>query len=187
MGMRRAVFLFFILLTGTATLCAQDKKEEKVQVYSFDVGGGMDAFSQVTDTSVRLLYFPEFYAPRPSMHNDTTFTYECYDSRDSILHRVKENSEIRFISLFKSYTDPVHSYKDDNGVKKPLPVSSIVHRYDRVGDDKWISVDYATNKYIELREYRNQVVRSDSIITMDPVTHKQLVAIYSYYKVEEIK
>jgi hypothetical protein len=103
------------------------------------------------------------------------------------LQQVKENSEIRFISLFKSFDDPVHTYVD-NGVKKPLPVSSITRRYDRVGDDKWISVDYSSNKYSELKEYRNQVVRSDSIMITDPVSHKkELFAIYSYYKVDVVK
>ncbi len=176
------------LILATAHLYAQGdkKKEEKVQVYSFDAGSGMDAYSNGVPDNVRLLYFPEFYSPRATKHKDTTFKFECYDSRDTILTQVKENSEIRFISVFKSYDDPVHAYMD-NGIKKPLPVSSIIRRYDRVGDDQWLSVDYATNKVSNLKEYRNQVVRSDSLIVLDPVSNKESITIYSYYKVEVVK
>ena len=184
--MKKIALILVFLLYSSAQLFAQnDKKEEKVQVYQMQVDGGMDAF--FTDTTVKLLYFPEFYSPRERKHNDTIYKFECYDSRDSILSPIKENSEIRFISEFKSYTDPVHTYKDADGKKKQLPVSSIIRRYDRVGDDKWISVDYATNKFTELKEYRNKVVRSDSLIILDPVTNKKLTTIYSYYKVEKVK
>ena len=183
---RKAVVLLGLLL-GASRLFAQDgnKKAEKAQVYNFEAGGGMDAYSNGVPDNVQLLYFPEFYS-HGTKHKDTLFKFECYDSRDSILTRVKENSEIRFISVFKSYDDPVHTYID-NGVKKPLPVSSIIRRYDRVGDDKWISVDYATNKVSNLKEYRNQIVRSDSQIIMTPVDNVKLITIYSYYKVEVVK
>ncbi len=184
--MKRNLLIILALLANGIHLWAQDgKKEEKVAVYTMMVDGGMDAF--YTDTTVKLLYFPEFYSHGERKHKDTTFRFECYDARDSILHRIKDNSEIRFISEFKSYADPVHSYKDADGRKKPLPVSSIIRRYDRVGDDKWIKVDYSNNKFTELREYRNKVVRSDSLIILDPVTNKELVTIYSYYKVEKLK
>ncbi len=186
--MRPKLLIITALLSTASHLHAQtgDKKQEKVQVYSFEAGSGIDAYSNGVPDNVRLLYFPEFYSPLPKKHKDTTFKYECYDSRDSILNHVKENSEVRFISLFKSYDDPVHTYID-KGVKKPLPISSIIRRYDRVGDDKWISVDYATNKYSELKEYRNQVVRSDSVVIVDPIDKKESITIYSYYKVDVVK
>ena len=177
-----------VLLFSASHLFAQDggKKEEKVQVYSFDAGSGMDAYSNGVPDNVHLLYFPEFYSPRATRHKDTVFKFECYDSRDSILKNVKENSEVRFISMFKSYDDPVNTYMD-KGVKKPLPISSIIRRYDRVGDDNWLSVDYATNKVSNLKEYRNQVIRSDSVIIVDPIDKKESITIYSYYKVDVVK
>ncbi len=183
---RKAVVLLGLLLVASH-LFAQDgnKKAEKAQVYTFEAGGGMDAYSNGVPDNVQLLYFPEFYS-HGTKHKDTVFKFECYDSRDSILTHVKENSEIRFISVFKSYDDPVHTYVD-NGVKKALPISSIIRRYDRVGDDQWISVDYATNKVANLKEYRNQIVRSDSVIILDPINNKELITIYSYYKVEVLK
>jgi len=186
--MKIKLLLIIVILANAIHLSAQEnKKDAKTQVYTYVIDDPMDRFSQVVDTTVQLKYFPEFYSPTPRKHKDTTFTFECYDARDSILHRIKENSEIRFISLFRSYNDPVHTYKDANGVKKPLPISSIIRRYDRVGDDKWISVDYTTNKFTELKEYRNLVIRSDSLIVVHPITNQQMVTIYSFYKVEVVK
>ncbi len=183
----KALPVIAILLSSTPAFAQNNQQDAKPAVYNYVIDDPMDHFSTVVDTTVQLKYFPEFYSPTPRKHKDTTFTFECYDARDSILHRVKENSQIRFISLFKSYKDPIHTYTDDKGIKKPLPVSSIVKRYDRVGDDKWLTVDYSNNKVSELKEYRNQIVGSDSVIVVDPTTSKNLVTIYSYYKVEKVK
>ena len=61
--------------------------------------------------------------------------------------RSNDYDSVRYFSLFKSYTDSTHKYKDDDGVKKFLPVSTIIKRYDRLSKDRWMTIEYPSNKY----------------------------------------
>jgi hypothetical protein len=188
-------FLLGVCVLIAVTGAAQDKKEKKVEektpVYNYTVGNDpMEAFGPLSYAEKTYKYFPEFYVRQAYDHSDTTFKFECYDSRDSIMNfsSIDDITKVRFISLFKSYPDKAHPFTDaKDGVRKPLPVSSIIRRFDRVGDDKWLSVDYATNKYSKLKEYRTNVVRTDTVVIEDPVSHKEKATIYCYYKVETIK
>ena len=132
---------------------------------------------------------PEFYTRFPKYDKDTTWKFELYDSRDSIINidTVQDINIVRYFSLFKSFTDSAHTYKDSNGKDQLMPVSSIIHRYDKTGDDKWISINYTNNKYTELREYKQDIVKTDTVIIVDPITGKEQSIFYKYYKVIPIK
>ena len=132
---------------------------------------------------------PEFYKPFPTHNKDTTWKYECYDSRDSVISidTVQSINDVRYISLFKSFTDSAHTYKDSNGRDQLLPASSIIQRYDRTGKDKWLSINYANNKYTELKEYPGEIVKTDTIMVTDPITGKGDTIFYKYYKVIPLK
>jgi hypothetical protein len=143
------------------------------------------AFVYKGDTANRTYYFPEFYYRDTKRHKDTTWKFECYDSRDSIMSidTVGNIREVRYFSIFKSFTDSAHTYKDSLGKKQLLPVSSIIQRYDRLGRDKWLSVDYSRNKYTELKEYPSEIVKTDTLIIYDPFNGKEHTTYYKYYKV----
>ena len=165
--------LLLVCVCGTIAAMAQDKKKtEKAPVYNYVLEDPMEGFSRQALGNTSYIYIPEFYAIKPYTDKDTTYTFTCYGSRDSVLPFFKINNitEVKFISLFKSYTDPVHTYKDADGKLQQLPVSSIIRRYDRVGDNKWMSINYATNKYEELKEYRTNIVRTDTVSIQDPIT-----------------
>ena len=189
--MNKIPLIIIAFLINGFQLFAQDKKEkkdEKVPVYNYSTDDPMDAFNRLNVSNATYIYVPEFCSLLPPKIMDTTYKYECYDSRDSIiwLTQIHDITEVRFISLFKSYPDSAHMYTDVYGVRQPLPVSSIIRRYDRVGDDKWMSIDYKTNKYTTLKESRTYIVRTDTVLITDPMTNKELPLIYCYYKVETI-
>ena len=134
---------------------------------------------------VETFLVPEFYYPDTLYKGDTAFSFAAYDTRDSVLNTdtVPDFARVSFLSLFKSYTDHLHTYRDNNGQQQPLPVSIIVQRYDRLGGNKWSYITYPENKYSELKEYKNEIVRTDTFIDQYGEEHITLESIYRYYKV----
>ncbi|MCW3122872.1 MAG: hypothetical protein JWQ38_2364 [Flavipsychrobacter sp.] len=132
---------------------------------------------------------PEFYYIDSLHKGDTSFVYECYDNRDSILNMdtVQDFDQVRYISLLKKYTDHEHTYRDNDGSRKPLPVSVISKRYDKLGKNKWMSIGYPGNKYQELKEYKNDIVKIDSFMEKTPSGNEIILSIYQYYKVAQLK
>jgi hypothetical protein len=137
--------------------------------------------AQGTDT-VRLLV-PEFFHYSVIHHGDTTFSYQCYDVRDSIINELTDFSEVRYISVIKRYIDHTQTYRDNDRTEKPLPIQKIVYRYDKLGNDKWLSVDYADNKYRQLKEEPKEIVRTE--IVTDERTKKPVVC--TFFKITEQK
>ena len=131
---------------------------------------------------------PEFYYPDTLYKGDTTFAYVIYDDRDSVMNAdtVMDFAEVHYISLFKSFLDHLHTYRD-NGQNKPLPISVIVHRYDRITPTKWSNIEYPANTYGELKEYRNDIVRIDTFKDEDTAEHITIESIYKYYKTVPVK
>ncbi len=133
-------------------------------------------------TTVTNYAVPEFYFHQPKKIKDTTLEFLCYDSRDSLIPEVTNYDDVRYYSLFKKFEDPAHTY-NDNGQKKPLPVSVIVKRYDRTTPDKWMSVEYPSNKFTVLKGFRNNVVSTDTTVVYDPMTDKTHLKVFTHYKV----
>jgi hypothetical protein len=147
------------------------------------------SLTRTGSTGNKIYLLPEFYSITPKHSKDTMWKFECYDARDSIINidTVSDINEVRYFSVFKSFTDSAHTYKDANGQKQLLPVSSIIQRYDRIAKDKWRSIDYSRNKYSELKEFQQNIVKRDTTIIWDPVTGKEQSYYYKYYKVVTLK
>lgn len=134
-------------------------------------------------TAIHYYNVPEFYFHEPKKNKDTTLEFLCYDDQDSLLHGFENFDTVHYLSLYKSYIDSAHTYKDNNGQMQPLPVSSIIQRYDKIGKDKWMSIEYPGNKYTELKEFKSVIVTVDSQDIVDPVTGSEQLNIYNHYKV----
>ncbi len=128
---------------------------------------------------------PEFYRYDTFYVADTSFVYKCYDSRDSLMDddTVKDFAAVRYISLFKNYTDHAHTYTDKDGKKKPLPITNIVERMDRMGAANWMKIKYPGGKFSTLTEQRDQIVRIDTFVEKYEHPNVTVVSVYNYYKV----
>ena len=133
----------------------------------------------------KTLLLPEFFEHRYRTDKDTIWEYKCYNNKDSLLSldTLNNTDGIRYYSLFKTYTDSSHKYVDANGIKQFLPVSSIIARYDKMGTDKWMYIDYANNKFLYLKEYKSEILRSYN--TVMPATKHEpgYMITYKYYRV----
>ncbi len=177
-----------LLLCLSATQAnAQDDKKEKVPVYNVVIDDPMDAFGRQpeVETVFSPVAFPDFFSFKTRKSKDTVFRYECYDSDNELVaaDTVSDIDDIRYISLIKSYNDPVETYTDTRGVKQPLPMAKIIYRYDRIGSGKWMSVDYSNNKSIYLAEFQTYTSRTDTTLIQNPVTGVSRNVIHKYYKV----
>lgn len=85
------------------------------------------------------------------------------------MNYVDDYDKVKYYSLFKEYIDSFNTYKDDDGTKKFLPVSYIVRRYDRLGSTRWMSIQYPGNKYGELKDNRDTIVRTDTVAENDSI------------------
>jgi hypothetical protein len=184
--------LFVIIFTHFSSFAQKGKKEpkEKVPVYNYVIDDPMDVFGRqpVKAPIVKYSLVPEFYRPYRN-EKDTVLDVECYDAANKIIKpdTITTASSLRYLSVVKTYPDPVNTYKDDHGVKRPLPVQQIIRRYDKVGADKWFSVDYTTNKSMTLQEFSNEIVRVDTITVIDPITSDETTHYRRYYKVSAVK
>ena len=139
-------------------------------------------------TIVEDFLVPDFYYLDTLRKGDTTFAYVCYDDRDSVINAdtVEDFVNISYMSLFKSYIDYLHTYRD-HGKLIPLPVSLITERYDRIADDKWTNISYPSNKYTQLQEFRDDIVRIDTFKDLDSASHITIESIYKYYRTAPLK
>lgn len=119
---------------------------------------------------------PEFYRADTIFHGDTAYLFRCYDKRDSLISDVTNYDLVRYYSLFQEYIDYKHTYKDADNTDKPLPVSIIVGRYDRLGTTDWMYIQYPGNKITTLRDDRSVIIRSDTL------QEGNMVKIYRYYR-----
>ena len=125
-----------------------------------------------------VIWRPEFYKTTPRKVADSTFVLKCYDRQNKETSCNASWDNVRFVSVFREYTDYKHTFKDKDGVVKPLPASQIVMRYDKTGTDHWMAVNYATGAYTNLKEYRDKVTQKDTALVEG---RRQL---YYYIKVE---
>jgi hypothetical protein len=141
---------------------------------------------QENPTLYTVVLLPEFLTAR-SPEYDTTFSFEYYDARSNkiSLDTVQDVATVHSVSLIKNYTDRAHTYVDKDGKEKPLPVSKIVYRYDRSGPGKWMTIDYATNKVGMLKEFPDEIVRTDrTSVTTNNITQ---IRVNKYYRVTSTK
>jgi hypothetical protein len=186
--MNKIVVCALLLLCWAASM-GQDKKkkkkeEEKPPVFNYVIDNPMDKLqAQPEAPPVYYQYFvPEFYFPKQRKDKDTTYEFTCYDMRDTLMPVVSDYDSVFFYSLYKSYVDSQHTYRDKDGKNQLLPVSYIVKRYDRVGKAKWMTIEYPGNKYGELRVIRNIIVRRDTDKVYDALGANIYNKVFNYYK-----
>ncbi len=125
-------------------------------------------------------YVPDFYSANNKYARDTVFVFKCYDKHDSLIKYVEDFEQVRYYSLFKEYIDSTHTYKDNKGVRQFLPVSFIVSRYDKVGKDRWMCIQYPGNKYTELKVDRKEIVE-DMMVFIDTSGDSQADLVKYYH------
>ena len=129
------------------------------------------------------LRYPDHGFLKPFHVKDSTFKFEFYDSRDSLIAGSPDFDEVFFISLFREYPDSYNKYRDAGGVEKPLPVSTIVQRYDRTDSDKWLRVDYQKRLFTRIREFPGQYTAIDSLDVVKDSVHIP-ARFYRFYHTE---
>ncbi len=169
-------------ITGMPTVGHLLSKSMLTLAFTFSVG---ILLAQDVPNKNKTLLLPEFFEHRYRTDKDTIWEFKCYDSRDSLIKMdtLTNTDGIRYYSLFKSYTDSSHKYVDANGIKQFLPVSSIIARYDKMGTDKWMYIDYATNKFLYLKEYKSEILRSDNVVFAGTKNKPGYMVTFKYYRV----
>ena len=193
--MYRSISLVIALAIGIGTthvLADAKKQKHKVDRKAWNPYACCHDMNAIAHTPVLItdVYLvPEFYYTDSFHKGDTSFVYACYDRRDSILNMdtVRDFEQVHYISLLKNFTDHEHTYRDNDGTKKPLPVSVIAKRYDKLGQNKWMSIGYPGNKYEELKENKNDIVKVDSFMEESPSGKEMILSVYQYYKVTTVK
>jgi hypothetical protein len=188
----RSILFIFLVSLYAVTSYADGRKK---RVADPDVWTPYSCCHNIDDTPhrpgvlVEDHFVPEFYYPDTLLKGDTTFAFVCYDARDSVINAdtVINFANVHYLSVFKSYIDHLHTYRDDYGKQKPLPVSLIVSRYDRLSSNKWSHITYPQNHYEQLREVNSDIVRTDTVQQEDAADHVTIELIYHYYRVDELK
>lgn len=188
--MNKAISWVIIIATGISAshAFADAKKKHKADRKTWNPYAcchDMNAIEKKPVLITDLYLVPEFYSIDSMYNGDTSFVYSCYDRRDSIMDMdtVQNFEQVRYISLLKNFTDHEHTYRDNDGTKKPLPVSVIAKRYDKLGQNKWMSIAYPGNKYQELIENKNEIVKVDSFMEESATGKEIILSVYKYYKV----
>ena len=156
---------------------------------SFNV---MSAFGQsgITGTvTKRTVILPDFVKTEDFHIADTLITYACFNKDGDLLDKdtITTPSSIDYVSVIKKYSDPLHTYKDNDGSKKPIPTEKIFMRYDRLGSNKWMFINYASYKPVTLQEFPGEIIRTDTKTVIDPVTREETQITYKLYKVAPAK
>lgn len=154
-----------------------------MHVFNYVIDDPMDVYGRqpapaVTDKTVLL---PEFCA-YTGQKKDTIYRYEFHNAAHQLIliDTLSDYKLLRFVSLLEGYTDHEHTYKDAAGKLQPLPVSRIIKRYDRIGDDSWLHVNYKRNKTTRLTDHVSDIVKSDTVRSTDGST-----TVRKYYRVTE--
>ena len=123
----------------------------------------------------------------PFSRLDTTYHFEFYDDRDTLILDPADIDEVGYISLLRVFVDSQHTYWDKNGKLQLLPVSQIVLRYDRVDSDEWMCIDYTRNKYYHIKEDMNTITGYDpfDIASVYKGTDSEMVALFRFCRTKE--
>jgi len=137
----------------------------------------------------RTLTLPDFIKLEDFYIKDTLITYACFNKDGDLLDKdtITTPSSIDYVSVIKKYSDPLHTYTDNDGSKKPIPTEKIFLRYDRLGSNKWMFINYASYKPVTLQEFPNEIVKTDAKTVIDPATREETQITYKRYKVAPVK
>lgn len=146
------------------------------------------SFNGATVTT-RTVTLPDFIKIEDYRIKDTLITYACFNKEGELLDKdtITMPASIDYVSVIKKYSDPKHTYKDKDGIEKPIPTEKIFMRYDRLGSNKWMFINYASHKPVTLQEFPGEITGSDAKTIIDPVTREETQITYKLYKVVPAK
>lgn len=183
------VFLLVMCVAHTAVAQHKKKKKEKeeaVPVYNYVIDDPMDAFGRQPNApdEVTTVLLPDFCTVQKRIAGDTVYNFEFYDraSRQLSPDTLRNPGDVYFISLIRNYSDPEHTYRDSDGKQQPTPIHKIVHRYDRTNINKWLTVDYTTNKSASYVTDAKDITRTDTVSVPNVAQGNNRITIYRYYK-----
>lgn len=164
----------------------------KTLIVLFAYGTSIQAYGQQREgetVSTRTLSLPDFIKIEDYYIKDTLITYACFNKDGDLLDKdtITTPSSIDYVSVIKKYSDPKHTYTDKDGSEKPIPTEKIFMRYDRLGSNKWMFINYASYKPVTLQEFPEMTTKADTIEIVDPVTMEESRVIYKFYKVATTK
>src|SRR6185437_2519181 len=120
------LILMAISISAIHVFAGSKKQKHKVDRKAWNPYACCHDINSITHTPVIIVenyLVPEFYFVDSIRTSDTAFTYECFDSRDSIINMdtVQDFETVKGLALLKLFTDHGHTYMDGNGQKQPLP------------------------------------------------------------------
>lgn len=131
---------------------------------------------------------PEFFFYDTVYNGDTALVCQCFDGQGEAIDADTLNDfrTVEQLSLVKNYTHGTHTYKADNGVELPLPVSVVACRYNRLGGgSKWMRMMYPGSKVTMLQEDTARIVRTDTLYNADPAHRLLTLHVVRYYGVAD--
>lgn len=189
--MKKLLSLPLVLFVACITANAQNdkkEKEEKIPVFNYVIDDPMDVFDKqpVLQIAVKTVMVPDFYFRNEKVVKDTVYKYECYNAAHEAvsLDSLDDYKLLRFLSLVKTYPDPVHKYKNAEGKDQKLPIQRILNRYDKVGADKWLFIDYINHIQKTLKENVGDIVREDTL-GLHQGASGSTITVYKYYRTTE--
>jgi hypothetical protein len=153
---------------------AQNKK-------SNEAGGTKSSAEMI---AIRTIYFPEFYNHGITRHDDTAFSYECYDEADRLINvdTLHNTGIIHEIFFVKSFTD--RRYAPGGNISAPYLTKKIL-AFVKVDKDSWIEKNMADKSTLELEGYEDKITRADTTISLNKSTGLNQVTIRKYYLVKQ--
>lgn len=139
--------------------------------------------------TTRTLYLPDFIKIEDFYIKDTLITYACFNKDGDQLEKdtITNSASIDYVSVIKKYSDPKHTYTDKDGSEKPIPTEKIFMRYDRLGSNKWMFINYASYKPITMQEFPDEITKTEKVTRINPVNGEEIQLTYRLYKVVPVK
>lgn len=152
-------------------------------------GKGQQQQSQQPQVLRRTVSLPDFINVAGYYIKDTLITYECFDREDNLMRKdtITDPASIYYVSAIKKFSDPAHTYRDKDGTYKPTPTEQIFLRYDRMGTEKWLFIDYAKRKPAVMKEYRQQITSTETMTIAGPEKYQETQVEIRLYKVQAVQ
>ena len=164
----------------------------KTLIVLFACGTSMQAYGQQREgetVNTRTLSLPDFIKIEDYYIKDTLITYACFNKDGDQLEKdtITNSASIDYVSVIKKYSDPKHTYTDKDGSEKPIPTEKIFMRYDRLGSNKWMFINYASYKPITMQEFQDEITKTEKVTRINPVNGDEIQLTYRLYKVVPVK
>jgi hypothetical protein len=131
----------------------------------------------------RTVLLPEFYHYKSTTNHDTVYKYELLDHANTILNP----DELLNLNAVDNicYTKNYYRYpKGRNSAISPPYLADKLYIYEKGLNHTWLGIDRKTNVRTGFKEYRNKIVRADTVSVTTAGTKQSLI--HKYYKVDTV-